>query len=223
MELLNVNVARSVWLFPISELNPRGKTVMPELLEWLKDNYSFDKGPSSVAELDPTTKAFVFERGQFQVKEEIFVDVGLKVFNDGLVAETQSSTHDADAFIEDVLTEGAKEFSLVYKPQMIGKKLYYSELYVYSAKSLVGINPKASEFAAKIASSVPAKLGMPFEVAAFGFWPTQPPVPPIVLGPFRIERKLQTLPTEGKYYSTAPMHTEDHLQLLDEFESVFMA
>lgn len=222
MELLNVSMARSVWIFPISELNPRGKTVMPELLEWLKDNYSFDKAPSSVAELDPTTKAFVFERGQFQVKEEIFIDVGLKVFNDGLVAETQSSTHDSDAFIEDVLTEATKEFSLAYKPQMIGRKLRFSELYVHSMKALAGINPKASEFAAKIANLVPAKLGIPFDVAAFGFWPTQLTVPPIVLGPFRIERKLNTLPAEGKYYSTAPLHTEDHLQLLDEFESSFM-
>src|SRR5712692_9030187 len=188
MELLNVNVARSVWIFPISELNPRGKTVMPELLEWLKDNYSFDKAPSSVAELDPTTKAFVFERGQFQVKEEIFVDIGLKVFNDGLVAETQSSTRDSDAFIEDVLTEAANEFSLVYKPQMIGKKLYFSELYVHSFKNLAGVNPKAGEFANKIMNLVPTKLGVPFEVAAFGFWPTQA-TPHTVLGPFRFERK----------------------------------
>jgi len=189
----------------------------------VEDNYSFDKAPASVTELDPTTKALVFERGQFQVKEEIFVDVGLKVFSDGLVAETQSSTHDSDAFIEDVLTEAAKEFSLVYKPQMVGRKLYFSEVYVHSVKSLDGINPKASEFAAKIASLVPTKLGIPFDVAAFGFWPTHPAVPPIVLGPFRFERKLQTLPTEGKYYSTAPMHTDDHLRVLDEFESVFMA
>ena len=111
---------------------------------------------------------------------------------------------------------------LVSKPQMIGKKLYFSELYVHSFKNLAGVNPKAGEFANKIMNLVPTKLGVPFEVAAFGFWPTQA-TPHTVLGPFRFERKLQTLPTENKYYSTGPLHTDDHLKLLEEFEAIFMA
>jgi hypothetical protein len=223
MELLNVNMARSIWLLDIPELNPRGKTIMPELLEWLKDNYNFEKAPSKVTELDESTKALTFERGTFQIKEEVFVDVALKVFNDGLVAETQSSTRNSEAFVEDILNAATKEFSLAYKPRMVRHKLYFSEIYVFSEKTLESVHPGASEFAAKITNLLPSKLGVPFQVAAFSFWPTQSMAPPIVLGPFRFERKLHTQPTEGKYYSTAPLHTDDHLRLLDEFESVFMS
>jgi hypothetical protein len=223
MELLTVHMGRAIWLFDLAELNPRGKSLMPELLEWLKDTYNFETAPSKITELDPTTKALLFERGRIQVREEVFVDIGLKVFNDGLVAETQSSTRDADAFLEDLMVSATKEFNLTFKPRMIRHKLYFSELFVFSEKTLTGVHPKAAEFAAKIDSFVPSRLGAPFQVSAFSFWPTQTTAPPVVIGPFRFERKLQTNPSEGKYYSTAPLHTDDHLRLLEEFESIFMS
>src|SRR5438874_7481889 len=76
MQLLNVITARSVWLFDIAELNPRGKALFPDLFEWLKEAYDFQKVPSSLTDVDDT-KAFVFSNGQYQAKEEIFVHVEL--------------------------------------------------------------------------------------------------------------------------------------------------
>jgi len=222
VELLNITAARVVWFFDLAELNPRGKTIMPDFLDWLKENYRFEKAPSSITDLDEKTKALVFERGQFQVKEEFFVDVGLKIYNDGLIAETQSSTHDSEAFLQDALQLATKDFNLVYKPQMLRNKLYFSELHVRSTKNLVGINPELADFAAKIASLVPSQMEIPYEFAGFSFWATRA-MPHVVLGPFRLERKLGTLPEERKYYSTSPTHTEDHLKLLDDFEAIFMS
>lgn len=223
MELLSVNIARAIWLFDLADLNPSGKSIMSDLLEWLKDSYHFESAPSKPTELDPTTKALLFERGQFQVREEIFVDVGLKVFTDGIVAESHSSTRDSELFLDDLLASATKEFNLTFKARMVRKKLYYSELYVFTEKTLVGIHPKAAEFAAKIDGLVPSKLGISFQVSALSFWPTQTPPPPIVISPFRFERKLNTQASEGKYYSSAPLHTDDHLSLLNELESTFMA
>src|SRR5258708_2819668 len=116
MQLLNVNTARSAWLFDTAELNPRGKALFPDLFEWLKDAYDFQKIPSSMTDVDDT-KAFVFSTGQYQAKEEIFVNVELKIYNDGLVANTQSSTRDTDRFLEDVLISASAEFSLNFRPE----------------------------------------------------------------------------------------------------------
>jgi hypothetical protein len=222
MELLNIGVARAVWFLDIAELNPRGKTIMPDLLDWLKENYHFGQAPSSITDLDKDTKALVFERGQFQIKEELFIDVGLKIYNDGFVAETQSSTHGSDAFLKDALELAVKDFNLAYKPQMVRRKLYFSELYVSSEKQLIGINPELSNFAAKIAELLPSKMEISYEFAGFSFWPTKA-MPHAVLSPFRFERKIGTLPEENKYYSAAPTHTDDHLRLLDDFEAAFMS
>jgi hypothetical protein len=223
MELLNINMARAVWLIDIAELNPRGKSIMPELLEWLKEEYHFEKAPSAVTDLDEKTKALNFERGQFQVREEIFVDVALKIFTDGFVAETYSSTHDSDAYLKDVMESAAREFSLAYKPEMVRAKLCTSEVYVRSTKNLSGFNTKLSDFAAKVSALLPTKPRVEYEVASVAFWPVAHPLPNTSLAQFRFERKIGSLPSEKKYYSSAPIHTEDHLTLLNEFEDLFMA
>jgi hypothetical protein len=223
MELLNISMARAVWLIDIAELNPRGKSIMPELLEWLKEEYHFEKAPSAVTDLDEKTKALSFERGQFQVREEIFVDIALKIFSDGFVAETYSSTQDSEAYLRDVMESAAREFSLAYKPEMVRAKLCTSEVYVRSTKNLAGFNPKLSDFAAKISALLPTKPRVEYEVASVAFWPVVHPLPNTSLAQFRFERKIGSLPSEKKYYSTAPIHTEDHLTLLNEFEDVFMA
>ena len=222
MELLNISMARAVWLLDIAELNPRGKTIMPELLEWAKEEYHFEKAPSSVTDIDEKTKSLDFDRGQFQVREEFFVDVALKIFNDGFVAETCSSTRDSEAFLKDVVESATKEFSLAYKPEMVRAKMSTSEVFIRSIKDLTGINPKLSEFMAKMANLIPTNPGSDYTVASIAFWAVRRPLPEMSLAQFRFERKVGSLPHENKYYSSAPLHTDDHLALLDEFETTFM-
>lgn len=222
MELLNISMARVVWLIDIAELNPRGKSIMPELLEWLKEEYHFEKAPSTVADLDEKTKSLSFERGQFQAREEFFVDVALKIFTDGFVAESYSSTRDSDAYLKDVLELAAKEFGLAYYPQMVRAKLCTSEMFVHSSKNLVGLNPRLTEFAIRITSLLPTIPKVEYDVASVALWPRAHSLPNASPAQFRFERKIGSLPTEKKYYSSAPIHTDDHLTLLNEFEQIFM-
>jgi len=220
MELLNVITARSAWIFDINELNPRGKSLYPDLFDWLKDAYHFQKFPSSVTDVDET-KALAFSQGEVQVREEIFVAVELKIYTDGLVANTWSSTQDTDAFLDDVLKSAASEFNLAYKPEIIRRRQYLSELNVKSLKNPVGVNPVLAQFANKITELLPLGVKLSYEFAGVTFLPIQG-IAPVSISPFRFERKLNTLPEEHKYYSTAPLHTGDHLKLLDWFESNLM-
>jgi hypothetical protein len=103
MELLNVGMARSVWLFDLRDMNPRGKYIEAGFIEWLKSLYHFSKYPSSMYDRDENG-GLSFKVGGFQVQENQSVTVYLKVYTDGMVGETRSSTHDTDTFIEDVLT-----------------------------------------------------------------------------------------------------------------------
>src|SRR6266404_5767037 len=169
MELLNVVTARAVWLFDVNELNPTGKSFFSDLLEWLKDSYHFERSPSSITDLDKDTKAFIFSRGTFQVRDEIFVDVNLKIYSDGLVADTWSSTRDSEAFIADALKSASEEFHLAYKPETIRKKNYLSEVNVYSPVDLVTINPKLAEFS----ETISRLINHEFEFAGISFWPRQ--------------------------------------------------
>jgi hypothetical protein len=219
MELLNVITARSVWLCDINELNPRGKALYPDLFDWLKDAYNFRKVPSSPTDVDDT-KALVFSGGNYQAREEVFVDIEIKLYTDGLIANTHSSTRDTDRFLEDVLISASAEFNLNYKPDMIRKKLYLSELHFISPKNLV--NPDLEEFTKTISQAVSTSTRTEFEFSGVSFWPRQS-FPPLAISPFQIERKINTDRNEHKFFSRAPMHTDDHLRLLADFEERFMA
>lgn len=217
MELLNVVRARATWLFDIGELNPKGKSVLPELLEWLKDSYSFSKAPSSITDLDDT-KALAFIGGSFQVREEIFIDVDFRLYNDGLIADTKSSTEDSEAFLKDMLESAATEFKLSYQPDRVKRVLYVNEVNVTSPHNLEGINPQFRAIAAKITSLLNAHSVQPFQLASIAFWPDQ--VIPSPVSQFRLERKLNVPFSHNRYYSIAPLQTAEHLKLLDDIENI---
>jgi hypothetical protein len=220
MELLNIVTARATWLFDISELNPRGKSIFPELLEWLAEEYHFQKFPKSITDLDET-KGLAFSRGTFQAREEFFVDVELKVYNDGLIASSWSSTRNSEAFLEDVAKSAVREFGLTFRPEIIRRKLYLSQLNFTSNRQLIGINPKLSCLSEKISDLVPGKNKQQFEVGGITVSTLQGISRQSVVA-FQVERKLNTSPEENKFYSTAPLQTDDHLAVLDWFEQNLM-
>src|SRR5262245_52187553 len=119
MQLLSVFNARAVWILPLADLNPRGRAIGFDIIEWLKRTFDFKKYPSSVLDLDQN-KAFVFSGGTFRFVDEGGNDnrvaVELSIYNDGIVASTRSSTKDADRFIEQGLNAAASMFDLVYTP-----------------------------------------------------------------------------------------------------------
>ena len=217
MELLNVIAARSTWLFDINDLNPKGKDVAGDLIDWLKDNYHFIAAPSSATDVDTDTKGFIFKQGSFQARDEIFVSVDLSVYNDGLVASTHSSTRDTETFLEDVLTTAAKEFSLYYRPSIVRKKIPLSEVTVRLDEPLARLNPGLAEFARKIAQLSPRQAD--FELGGVSFW-TDNSHSSLKLSAFSIERKIDAPFSENRFYSKASLHTDDHLRLITEFEQL---
>jgi len=219
MKVINVAGARSVWLFDINDFNPRGKDIMPEMLEWLKDNYHFDKAPISVDQLDEKTKALKFERGRFMIKEEIYITVGLEIYKDGIVAQSNSSTRDSETFVEDLLSFTAKEFSLPYDPGIIRAKMQTSELIIRLDSPLSGLNPKLADFAAKVTTTCGYNDIPGFELTGIGFG-NNPVRSRLKLAGFTVERQDNTEYAENRFYSKAPVHTDQHEELLIEFERI---
>jgi hypothetical protein len=215
MELLNVLKAQSVWLFETSDLNPRGTSFLPEMLEWLKDRYEFHVAPTSVTDLDDS-KGLAFKRGSFPLGGDTLV-AEITLYNDGVIANTFSSTTATDLFLKDVFSQSAIEFDL--KPvvdEIVRVKSYLSELTVRMKPVFPKLNPKLTALASRLSTM----HGMTFEPGGISFWPDTSAT---ALKPcaFSIERKLHAPFSENRFYSRAPIHTDQHLQLLQEFENAF--
>lgn len=228
MNLVHVKQARSIWLFDLRDLNPKGKDVIADLIAWIKDTYGFGVAPDPENPIPAiprgaasTIPGFVFQRGHFQVREEIFIEItNLTLYDDGMVIDTPSSTEDADRFGNDLLQSATREFALVYDETMIRRRLYLSEVIVRSDIALDRINPKLAAFSSRIADAMTHVPNTQFQFAGISFWsaPNDSGVHKI----FSLERQAGKFFSEKRYYSQAPLHTEEHMRLLEELEQLVM-
>jgi hypothetical protein len=217
MKLLSVKQARSIWFVKLVDLNPRGHNLLA-IIPGIIEKYKFQIFPIKPDELD-LSKGVKFLVGTFQ-KDHKNIAIDLTVFNDGLVADTRSSTEDSDAFLNDYLTLLSTELDLVPYQEVLRSNAYLSELWVQTDKSLNALNPKLADFAKRLTSLVVGHSHhhIAFESTGITFW-TDPIVvnPP---GPFKFERAENTPFGESRYYSAAPLQTNVHLEMLTELESI---
>jgi hypothetical protein len=237
MKLIHTRLARSIWLFDVSDLNPKGKDIISDLVDWVKNAYSFAVAPdpdnpipdqtsvavpaSPVPQSAPTQApgGMTFKRGNFQSKEEIFISIAsLTIYTDGIVIDTTSSTEDGDRFADDLLHSAASEFKLAYDGETVRRKLYLSELIVRSDIALESLNPALAAFAKKLPSTFAGGTSLPFGVGSLAFW--SEPNDGGVHRVFKIERQLGRAFSENRYYAEAPLATSIHFSLLEEFERV---
>ena len=217
MRILKVIIARSIWLFPVAYMNPRGKGVDMDIIEWLKHTYHFQKYPSSAFDLDSETKSLAFSGGKFKSEEDgkvQYFSFGLSAYSDGLVVNTESSTAVGDKILDELLNSVVKEFDLVL-PNQIGK-LYYSELDVQLNQPISLLNPKLEQLGSRI-SELRKEQRVAFKFCGVTFLPE--PSAQAISGVL-IERKVNSDWEENIYYAKAPLQTDAHVKLIEEFEAL---
>ncbi len=215
MHLINVSVARSVWLFPTEDMNPRGLDIRP-LLGALQQRYVFQKSPSSVEDFSGSG-GLEFGAGGFGFKDELIAITALKIFSDGLIAETKHSTAASDAVLQDAITFAVERFGWSFDDAMVNRKAYFSEIVVKANVDISGAGAKLQKIADLLSGRSPAKPFVPVGLR-FGVDPASPGGMQVPL--FVIERRVNVPFEENRYFSQAPATTERHLHLLEEVEKI---
>lgn len=211
MIVSSVSLARAIWLFNVMDLNPRGLYIYDRLFPWLVERYQFAKAPAHARDQDENAWAFL--DGRFVTSANVPVDVSLRVYNDGVVADTHSSTDDSDEFLADLLTGSTQALGLAFTGSMVHRRSYVSELNLICKNSLVAINPKMLAFSRTL-SEVSDTAYEPTMIG-FGADPASQPT-------FRFERKANMPFSQHHYWSTAMLATEIHLRLLNELEELLI-
>lgn len=215
MKLLNVNLARSIWLCHLKDLNPTGLNLLVMAAPMLLDLYKFKTFPDHDGIVDES-QGIKFDHGVFKISDDEVISIRCTIFNDGLVVDTGSSTQHTDAFLEDLLTNFQKNFNLPSFKNIIKKKQYVSQLYVSTGKSLELINPKFKEISSYLTENVYGHGNVSFEVGGISIFPDQiNKINPIA---FTLERQLDVPFADNRYFSAAPLQTEQHLKLLNKLE-----
>ena len=216
MNLLSVNLARSIWLGPMLDLNPRGASLSHILFQFLVDTYKFKKYPSPTEIVD-LSNGVKFQDGDFNIGNDFPILVNLSLHNDGVIADTHSSTNHSDAFLEEIYTRFCELFKMPNYQSVLRKKLHLSQVFVSTNKSLEIINPKLKQVSQYLANTV-GQGDRIFQLGGISFWPDQQDK--FNPAPFTFERTINVPFSENRYYSAAPLQTDQHLELLDKLETI---
>jgi hypothetical protein len=219
MKLLYVEIARTIWLFDASTLNPQGLSLDP-MLKGINERYGFAKSPKNALDFN-SQGALAFEQGSFNNSQGKAVAVTLTIYSDGLVADTQSNTRDATEFLNELCASATKEFGLVDPSSGTLRTGFFSQLDVRFDKPLISLNPKLEailEMLEAQCNPVDTKRRK-FTVGGIGIWTEDMSLPGSPAA-FRLERKWGTPWDTNHYFSTAPLETNDHLQVLTEIEKI---
>ncbi len=216
MKLLSVNLARTILLGPMSDLNPRGASLDSILFPFLVNTYKFKKVPS-LKEIPDLSKGIKFELGDFDIGADHPIAVNLTLYNDGVIADTGSSTNHTDAFLEDMYTKFSELFKMPPRESIIRRRAYLSQLFISTDKSLEMINPRLKLISKYLSESVEEGNNV-FQFGGISFWADQ--VNKVNPAPFTFERAINFPFPENRYYSAGPLSTDKHLELLDKLESI---
>jgi hypothetical protein len=211
MKLSAIAMARATILVEVETLDPKGRAFAPAVFSTFGAKYSFVKIPQKLDEIDPQ-KGIKFEVGK---AGEIVVD-SLTIFKDGIVVDTRSSTEDSEKVILELLTFAGEAFGATARPT---RKLFVSQIIFTSDLKLSALNPILQPLTNKLSERVSEVLGQRVEFEPTGIvLSPDPSLSKINPAGFTIERRANIPFSENTYFSSAPLRTSDHIELIREVE-----
>jgi len=214
MKLSAILLARVLAYVESIDLNPRGRANYLDLVNALVDRYGFKKFPQTVEEFDES-KGVEFHHGAAGSRAiQKFV-----VWNSILVLETRSGTDDAKAILLEMLEWGAETFGLNYHLGMIKHFAYVSDLTFYSDVPLLRINNPLTSLATKVSQELSGIWQEPIQYEPTNVQVGHDPMSrKYGVASFIISRRAEAKFSENKYFSEAPLPTETHIALLEQYE-----
>ncbi|MEX1205712.1 MAG: hypothetical protein WEB85_10725 [Dongiaceae bacterium] len=200
----------------------RGIPYIPHALLFIRDRYGFMEAPESLDEFD-TTKGITFSHGKFRPSEaettsEVVIEK-LRIYEQGLLAQTRASVEDAELFLDDFLAWSCRQFELKLLDYPPIRRLYHSSIEFQSDIEFESLLEPIRSIG-KTVSECLASYG----IGAAEFVPTgfslhcdmlSQPMPSI----FTFERRAGHPHSAGLFLSSAPLKTADHIKLIKDFES----
>ena len=225
---INSNLLGKVVVFVnIDEVVPERNIYVPSALSALSERYTFAFSPTLSDSIESTReKGFKFEQGKFISSEGDERTIQeFTIWPDGFVVGA-FTTDDAEAFLDDLLTWGKQTFGLRVGLDALPLRAYLSQIVVEFDHSLVQtlsiLQPICNAFdkvlqetygsAFPTTEPVVVKLDYDHAVAPAAFK---------ILSPFGIERRENHRFTDDNvFFCQAPLRTDDHIKLLEAFESL---
>lgn len=218
MEITAVMLARIVAFIEVQELNPKGKAYYPDIVAALVKRFNFRVYPTKPEDFDEA-KGVQFADGKFA---DGTVDK-LQIFTHGLIVDTRVSTDVSEKLLRDTLLWAKSEIGLHFEERMIKRKGFGSQLTFESEMKMSQLNPVIGRIGEAISSKVSLTMCQPVTYEPTGILLNlDQSMSKLMPGTFSIERRADVPFSEKKYFSNAPLATQDHIDLLKDFETTLL-
>ena len=205
------------------ELLPQRTIDMPASLAALAQQYRFAVSPQPS---DPVEKirdrGLRFEKGRFKLKGDEKNIQDFALWSDGLLV-TAFTTDDAEAFLEDCLTWGKEQLGLRLTLSDLRLRKYRSQVVVESDQALTRMATSFDSICNAYNLLLRTTYDQEFpktqvESITMNFDRAVAPAAFQNFSPFVIEKRENHRHTDNVFFSSAPLRTPDHVQLLETFE-----
>ncbi|MDE2789600.1 MAG: hypothetical protein OXI81_04160 [Paracoccaceae bacterium] len=214
MKLLAIERSRATALFRITR--PSGQPYLPDFFANVSRRYGFDGAPRSVGELGGNKAEFrhgLFEGNAIE---------SLEIYNDGFIVTSNSDTDYVDQFVDDLVTwlKDDQGFSVIETHTVC--KMYDSTLLVETRCNVFKPFEVYSEISRMIETGLQESTGLKVAFENYGFalsadQTRNPALKPVF---FRVERKEGIEFSRNQLFSTAPLKTRQHLEVLKRLEQL---
>jgi hypothetical protein len=206
MKLMSVETGQAIQLIVMDEVRPlRGGAFLPDIIAGIAQRYRFVSFPTQFA----AAQEIKFETGVAQRDGTIVPIRTLQIFNDGFLVTT-AHTDDADAVLDDFMEWAFTAFQFRPPTTNIPRR-YFSTIVVELAGALDRFITN-SEHCSEIIRGI---LGVDTHLARITF-SAEPGTPPT--SSWQIEARLGAPFDAHRYFSSAPLSTNAHIEMLAALE-----
>ena len=195
---------------------PQGQPYRPHLVFAIADRYLFQVKPETVADLEGLK--LEFRHGLFHDQA---ID-SLEIYNDGIIVKSVSNTDLIDRFIDDLLTWLNRNYDYRFRETQTVGTMYESHLIVEAERSVFQPLELYTRVLRMIEEALEGSSNLSTKFETYGLILSADPTQISSMKPiaFRLERREGVEFSRQRYFSSAPLKTNQHMRILEQMPLV---
>jgi hypothetical protein len=216
MKIIAFELGQVLYLISTDEVRPLSGVYPPDLVRQIVERYLFMVFPTDL--IEASKSGFKFAMGTFTNGDKTIPIQKFEAYSDGIVVAT-CHTDDSIALLNDVVPWLISEFG--YRTPMTVKLRYTSNVIVDFEKSLERLITPFSLMSKEYARYLKeyAAIDAEIDVVRIGLGADPVGFPPFVNTNFLLDRRVDTPYTQNRYFCSAPLPTQAHVDFLQSMES----
>ncbi len=214
MKLSAILLSKVIAFIDTVEMLPTGGLYAPDFVRDVALQFEFQKFPQTLEEFN-VQKGMDFLTGR--VGKGVIGK--LSIWPNILVIEARHNTAECQDMLNEILHWAAMKFNLKFDSDMIARYAFVSDISFTSDVPLLTFDPLLQKIANQVSASVSETWKEAIRYEQFDFKIGHDPLSrKWGIAPFQIARLVEHRFTENHYFSEAPVPTDLHIKLIEEYE-----